>query len=109
MDNTELVKTILSAGGASSLVGYGLWRLLIRVVDTFTKNQEAINKLHTENAARSEQRASRLETKLDDCEKKHDDVQKLIGQLREDNGVLKGEVQTLKLFTRTNNNQKQNP
>jgi hypothetical protein len=100
----EAFKTIVSATGLSGLIGWGVWKFVMRAFDTFIQQQDTINKLHQENAERVEKRAILLEAKLDDCQKKHEDVNKVIGQMREDNGVLKGKVQTLEVLSAQNNN-----
>lgn len=100
----EFLKTIASATGASGLIGAGVWKLAMRVFDTFKHQQDMINKLHQENAERLEKRANHLEAKLEDCEKKHEEVNKSILQMREDNGLLKGKMQTLELFSSSQQN-----
>jgi F0F1-type ATP synthase membrane subunit b/b' len=91
--DTELIKTIASATGVSGLVGVGVWKLIMKVIDAFTMSIEA-------NHTREKENTAKLEKKLDECEKKHEEVTTQLAQLREDNGILKGEVQTLKLLVK---------
>jgi predicted nuclease with TOPRIM domain len=95
----EILKLIVSAGGGSGLAGIIVWKLVMRALDTFTRQQEEINRLHTKNTEDAVKRASRLETKLDDCEKKHDEMNRQMSHLREEHGMLKGKVETMGLFT----------
>lgn len=89
--DAELIKTMVGTGGTGGLILLGLWQLLKRSLEAFTHAMDTVNQLHKE-------RADGLERKLDACEKKHEEVNAQIGQLREDNGVLKGKVQTLELI-----------
>jgi hypothetical protein len=87
----EIIKTVLGAGGMTGLIILGIWQLLKRAVDGFTHAMDTVTQLHKE-------RADALEKKLDACERRHEEVNSLIGQLREDNGILKGKVQALELL-----------
>ena len=98
-NDLELLKMVVSSGGISGLMGLGIWRLMMRMWDDKARQQEEINRLQAKTVEEAVKRSERLETKLDDCEKKHDEVHRQISQLREDNGLLKGKVETMGLFT----------
>ncbi len=98
-NDLEMLKMVVSASGVSGIVGFGVWKVIMGALNTFIRQQEEINRLHTKTTEYAVKRAERLESKLDDCEKKHDEVHRQIGQLREDNGVLKGKVQAMEIFT----------
>lgn len=92
----ELIKYIGSIAGTGGLILYGLWRFLNRLIEAFTTQQETINSLYKD-------RADAWEKKLDDCEKKHETIHQQMGQVREDNGELRGRVKTLEHFVSITN------
>lgn len=100
LDWIELLKfagTMFVTG--ASIVG-ALWKFLGRVISAFEKMQAEINKLTSEKVNGLADTCALLQTKLDKCEEKHEVTNQQVGQLRADNGELKGKVLALEVLAK---------